>query len=229
VQVSLERAEGGAIIKVRDWGRGVPPPDLERIFEPFVQAEAGDTWRGGLGIGLALVKRLIELHGGSVRALSDGSRQGTELVVSLPLVEAPVPIEDGDGVPAHDAATSRPRQPARVVVVDDSSEVRSAVELFLQLAGHAVVATADCGRAALVEVARTNPDVVLLDIDLHDLDGYAVARQIRASRTDRRPRLVAMTGKVGADARDRALEAGFDDHVPKPIDGRTLARLVSGD
>jgi CheY-like chemotaxis protein len=106
--------------------------------------------------------------------------------------------------------------------------VRAALELFLQLAGHTVVATADCGRAALVEIERTNPDVVLLDIGLHDLDGYAVARQIRASRPDRRPRLVAMTGKVGADERDRAIEAGFDDHVPKPIDGRTLARVVSG-
>jgi CheY-like chemotaxis protein len=117
-----------------------------------------------------------------------------------------------------------------VLVVDDSSEVRSAVELFLQLAGHAVVATANCGRAALVEIARTNPDVVLLDIDLRDdLDGYAVARQIRASRADRRPRLLAMTGRVGPDERERALEAGFDDHVPKPIDGRTLSRLVSGD
>ncbi|HEY7375741.1 MAG TPA: response regulator [Polyangia bacterium] len=231
VQVSLERVAPGAIIKVRDWGRGVPPPELERIFEPFVQADARDTWRGGLGIGLALVKRLIELHGGSVRAFSEGSRQGTELVVSLPLVAAPLALEedDDDAVPAPDAAASRPRAPTRVLVVDDSSEVRSAVELFLQLAGHAVVATADCGRAALVEIARTNPDVVLLDIDLGDVDGYAVARQIRASRPDRRPRLVAMTGKVGADERDRALQAGFDDHVPKPIDGRTLVRLVSGD
>jgi len=229
VVVSLEQSQRRAIIKVRDWGRGIPPPDLERIFEPFVQADARDTWRGGLGIGLTLVKRLIELHGGTVHAFSEGSRRGTEFVASLPLVEAPVATDD-DGVASDRiAVVSPPRPPARVLVVDDNSEVRAAVEVFLRLEGHSVVATADCGRAALVEVERTNPDLVLLDIDLRDLDGYAVARQIRASRPDRRPRLVAMTGKVGPDERDRALEAGFDDHVPKPIDGRTLARLLSRD
>jgi signal transduction histidine kinase len=230
VLVSLEEAERTAVIKVRDWGRGIPPPDLDRIFEPFVQGNVGDTWRGGLGVGLALVKKLIELHGGRVRAVSEGSRHGTEFVVTLPLVEATAGAAPGGGdEPDPVDPPAEPRLPARVLVVDDSSEVRSAIGLFLQLAGHSVVATADCGRAALVEVERTNPDVVLLDIDLCDLDGYAVARQIRASRTGRRPRLVAMTGSVGASARARALDAGFDDHVEKPLDGRTLARLLAGD
>jgi CheY-like chemotaxis protein len=104
--------------------------------------------------------------------------------------------------------------------------VRNAVELFLQLAGHSVT-TAASGRAALVAIERTDPDVVLLDIDLPDVDGYAVAKQVRASRTDARPRLVAMTGMVGAGARDRALRTGFDAHVPKPIDGHTLARIIT--
>ena len=89
VAVSLERVEHHAVIRVRDWGRGIPPPDLGRIFEPFVQSEAGDTWRGGLGIGLALVRKLVELHGGSVRAASEGSGRGAEFVVTLPLTEAP--------------------------------------------------------------------------------------------------------------------------------------------
>ena len=92
VAVSLERVEQHAVIKVRDWGRGIPPPDLGRIFEPFVQSEAGDTWRGGLGIGLALVRKLVELHGGSVRAASEGSGRGAEFVVTLPLIEAPAEV-----------------------------------------------------------------------------------------------------------------------------------------
>src|SRR5262249_38928435 len=151
-----------------------------------------------------------------------------EFVVSLPLSVAPV-VTDGDGdARASDGAVSEAPAFARVLVVDDSSEVRTAVGLFLQLAGHSVVGTADCGRAALVEVVRTNPDVVLLDIDLRDVDGYAVAREIRAMRGSGRPRLVAMTGNAGADHRHRALEAGFDDHVAKPIDGRTLARIMAG-
>ena len=182
----------------------------------------GDTWRGGLGIGLALVKKLAELHGGTVRATSAGSGTGAEFVVTLPLIAAPVIIARAD----MPAATPKTRTPARVLVVDDNSEVRSAVQLFLQLAGHSVT-TVESGRAALVEIARADPDVVLLDIDLPDLDGYAVAKLVRGSRTDTRPRLVAMTGNVGAGDQDRALRTGFDAHVSKPIDGRTLIRIMN--
>jgi signal transduction histidine kinase len=222
VAVTLERGEHHAVITVRDWGRGIPPPDLTRIFEPFVQSEVGDTWRGGLGIGLALVKKLVELHGGAVRATSAGSGTGAEFVVTLPLSAAPAVIARADVT----AATPKTRTPARVLVVDDNSEVRSAVQLFLQLAGHSVT-TVESGRAALAEIARIDPDVVLLDIDLPDLDGYAVAKLVRGARADTRPRLVAMTGNVSAGDQDRALRTGFDAHVSKPIDGRTLIRLMN--
>ena len=224
VAVSLERVEQHAVIRVRDWGRGIPPPDLGRIFEPFVQSEAGDTWRGGLGIGLALVRKLVELHGGSVRAASEGSGRGAEFVVTLPLIEAPAEValrEDPQPDPLPLATRS-----ARVLIVDDNAHVRSALQLFLQLAGHSV-ATVDSGRAALAEIERTDPDVVLLDIDMPDLDGYAVAKMVRASRADWRPRLVAMTGNVGPGERARALQTGFDAHVPKPVDGRMLIRVVT--
>jgi signal transduction histidine kinase len=234
VAVSLERVEQRALITVRDWGRGIPPPDLGRIFEPFVQSEIGDTWRGGLGIGLALAKKLVDLHGGSVRAASEGSGRGAEFVVTLPLLEAPA--EEGDhaderwrerlATPSLSGKREREEKPARVLVVDDNSEVRSALQLFLQLEGHSV-ATAGSGRAALAEIERTDPDVVLLDIDLPDLDGYAVAKLVRASRVDWRPRLVAMTGKVGPSERARALQTGFDAHLPKPVDGPTLMRIVA--
>jgi signal transduction histidine kinase len=234
VAVSLERVEDRAVITVRDWGRGIPMPDLAWIFEPFAQSDASDTWRGGLGIGLALVKKLVGLHGGRVQAASEGSGRGAEFVVTLPLVEAPA--EEGD------RAAERSREelalspafsgegegsaPVRVLVVEDNSEVRSAVRLFLQLEGHSVV-TADCARAALAEIDRTDPDVVLLDIDLPDLDGYEVAKRVRASRAAPRPWLVAMTGKVSPDERDRALRSGFDAHLPKPVDGRALLRVVA--
>jgi signal transduction histidine kinase len=229
VVVSLERVEQQAVIKVRDWGRGIPPPDLGRIFEPFVQSEVGDTWRGGLGIGLALVRQLVELHGGSVRANSDGRGRGAEFVVTLPLTDAPAETGVRES-PAPDplpvGAGGRRGPPARVLIVDDNAEVRRALQLFLQLAGHPVAAVGD-GRAALAEIERTDPDVVLLDIDLPDLDGYAVAKLVRASRADWRPRLVAMTGQVEPGERARALRIGFDAHVPKPIDGRTLIRIVT--
>ena len=222
VAVGLETSEHEAVIKVRDWGRGIPAPDLARIFEPFVQSHAGDTWRGGLGIGLALVKKLVALHGGSVHVASAGSGHGAEFVVTLPRAAMANSI-----APTDIAAGSKTRTPARVLVVDDNSAVRNAVGLFLELAGHSVT-MADCGRAALVAIERNDPDIVLLDIDLPDFDGYAVAKQVRASRMDaRRPRLVAMTGSVGAAARERALRTGFDAHVPKPIDGRTLVRIMN--
>jgi len=229
VAVSLERAEHQALIKVRDWGRGIPPPDLGRIFEPFVQSEVGDTWRGGLGIGLALVRKLVELHEGSVWANSEGRGRGAEFVVALPLTEASADTGRGarpqpDPLPVHE--TGREGEPTRVLVVDDNAEVRRALQLFLQLAGHSVT-TVDSGRAALAEIERSDPDVVLLDIDMPDLDGYAVARTVRASRADWRPRLVAMTGKVEPGERARALRTGFDAHVPKPVDGRTLIRIVA--
>lgn len=221
VAVGLERVEHQALIKVRDWGRGIPPPDLGRIFEPFVQSEVGDTWRGGLGIGLALVRKLVELHDGTVWANSEGRGRGAEFVVALPLTEASA--ETGLGEIPH---PGREDEPARVLVVDDNAEVRRALQLFLQLAGHSVT-TVGSGRAALAEIERSDPDVVLLDIDMPDLDGYEVAKMVRASRADWRPRLVAMTGKVEPGERARALRTGFDAHVPKPVDGRTLIRIVA--
>jgi signal transduction histidine kinase len=224
VAVSLEATGGQATIRVRDWGRGIPRANIERIFDPFVQSEVGDTWRGGLGIGLALVTKLVELHGGHVEASSAGSGLGAEFTMTLPLTEARAEVAPDD---VDRGGRAAPETPRRVLVVDDSREVRSAVQLMLQLAGHSVV-TADCGRAALVEIERSHPDIVLMDIDLPDVDGYAVATTVRAAHPGGRPHLVAITGKVGPAERDKALRTGFDAHVPKPIDGPTLIRVVAG-
>jgi signal transduction histidine kinase len=223
VWVSLEVVDRKAVVRVRDTGRGIAPERLGRIFEPFVQAEAGDASRGGLGIGLALVKKLVELHGGAVSAASAGSGHGAELTVKLPVPQLQVlPQAPADPAPPPPAGPG-----ARVLVVDDNPEIRSTVQLFLQLEGHQV-ATADCGQAALDHIRQTPPDVVLLDIALPDLDGYAVAERVRAAHAERRPRLIAMTGTVGPGERERALRAGFDAHVAKPVDTRILLRLIAG-
>jgi signal transduction histidine kinase len=236
VWISLETAAGEAILRVRDSGRGVRPDQLARIFEPFVQSESGDASRGGLGIGLALVKQLCELHGGRVTAASEGIGHGAELVVALPLGEprrtaspdvAPPPPAEAHAAAPPPAARAAAAPRVRILVVDDNPEIRGAVQVFLEVEGHCVL-TADSGRAALDQIERVDPDVVLLDIRLPDLDGYAVARQVRAGGHASRPRLVAMTGNLGPGERDRALRAGFDAHLRKPIDGRTLLRTIVG-
>jgi len=236
VWLTLESSPDQAVVRVRDSGCGIAPAQLARIFQPFVQSHPGDASRGGLGIGLALVKRLVELHGGRVSAVSAGSGQGAELIVTLPLDRLNIAARhadqlDGDGarptppIPQREPAQAQVPAPSRVLVVDDNPEIRGTLQVFLQLEGHSVD-TADCGRAAVERVRDTDPDVVLLDIGLPDIDGYVVAEQVRAIPRDRPPRLIAMTGAVGPRERARALRSGFDAHLCKPVDGRTLLRTI---
>ena len=234
VWVTLQAVRERAIVSVRDTGRGMAPTDIGRIFQPFVQARPSEGARDGLGIGLALAKRLVELHGGTISATSPGIGQGAEVVITLPLDDAPTRVKKasrasrpGDEAPAPSPPPPPASVPARfrVLVVDDNPEIRSTVQVFLQLEGHAVE-TVDCGRAALDRIRETNPDVVLLDIDLPDLDGYAVAEQVRALRGADAPRLIAITGAAGPREKVRALRAGFDAHLTKPVDGRSLLRAV---
>ena len=135
----------------------------------------------------------------------------------------PPPSESRAPGPASPPASAH----SRVLVVDDNPEIRGTLQVFLQLEGHSVE-TADCGRAALDRIRETNPDVVLLDIDLPDLDGFAVAEQVRVIRGAASPRLIAMTGAAGPREKVRALRAGFDAHLSKPVDGRSLLRAVAG-
>jgi signal transduction histidine kinase len=237
VWVTLESIRDRAVVRVRDAGSGIAPAQLARIFQPFVQAQPGEGARDGLGIGLALAKRLVELHGGTIGAVSGGAGQGAEVVVSLPLDHSSPRTRK----PARPAAADEARAPSlasppapvpapprsRVLVVDDNPEIRGTLQVFLQLEGHAVE-TVDCGRAALNRIRETNPDVVLLDIDLPDLDGFAVAEQVRALRGTAAPRLIAMTGAAGPREKIRALRAGFDAHLSKPVDGRSLLRTIAG-
>jgi PAS domain S-box-containing protein len=217
VSVSTERAGSEAVLRVRDTGKGIPADVLARVFELFVQEpQTLDRSRGGLGLGLALVKRLVELHGGSVAAASAGPGQGSEFVVRLPALAT----ADDEGRPAAvvpvSAACGR-----RVLVVEDSADARESLRMLLELAGH-VVETSEDGPGGLSKLNAFRPDVALIDLGLPGIDGYTLARLARSSPETRGIRLVALTGYGQTDDRRRALAAGFDLHLTKPVDVLTL-------
>ena len=223
ITLCVERDAAQAVIRVRDTGRGLVPEALGRIFEPFAQVEPGDAARGGLGIGLALVRRLVALHGGEVSAISDGRDRGAEFVVKLPLGE-----REGMEHPAQaEAPAVQPGRTARVLVVDDNADIRETVKFILELDGHEVE-TAENGGRALERILAHPPDVVLLDLGLPDVDGCTVATEVRATLAGRRPRLIAMTGSIAAGERARLVRSEFDAHLYKPIEPRALATLLAG-
>jgi PAS domain S-box-containing protein len=225
VTITTERAGETAVLRVRDSGQGIRTDLLARVFDLFVQEpQSLDRSRGGLGLGLALVKRLVELHGGSVAVWSAGPGQGSEFTVRLPAVAAPVaaagPTESGPR-----AASSRSR---RVLVVEDSADARQSLRLLLEMAGHEVEACAD-GLTGLARLRAFRPDVALIDLGLPGMDGYALAREARERPETRAIRLVAVTGYGQAEDRRRALAAGFDLHVTKPVDPSMLEEMLGRD
>jgi PAS domain S-box-containing protein len=219
------RAEGSrAALRVRDNGRGIEPQFLERIFDMFVQGDAAaPRIGGGLGIGLALARRLAELHGGELEAHSEGANQGSEFVLRLPLSQASQPLPNTAAV---SEPTAYPCVPRRVLVVDDNLDAAAALKLLLESLGHATCVAGD-GAQALKMASEFRPDVVLLDIGMPGIDGYEVARRLRALKRDVPLRIVAVTG-WGQDAdRERSREAGFDLHLVKPVEVNDLARVLS--
>ncbi len=219
-------------IRIRDTGRGIPPALLPHVFELFAQGEQGlDRSQGGLGIGLTLVKRLVEMHEGAVEARSGGVGRGSEFIVRLPC-GPPLETERETGSRPQKRETppsggpNRQARPLRVLVVDDN---RDAAETLLELAeiwGYETRAVYD-GLSALREVAAFGPEVILLDIGMPGIDGYEVARRIRAKRNGQAPKLVAVTGYGREEDRARAREAGFDEHVTKPVDLEALRELLA--
>jgi signal transduction histidine kinase/ActR/RegA family two-component response regulator len=210
-----------AVLEVTDTGEGIPAALLPHVFEPFVQGDRPpDRPRGGLGLGLALVKRLVEMHGGTVCATSAGVGRGSRFTVRLPRIPAPV------AAPASSAAPA-PVVPRRVLVVEDNIDAREVLRTALALEGHEVHEAAD-GREGLEAALRLLPDVVLLDVGLPGMDGYEVARRIRAEPSGAGMLLVALTGYGQAGDRQRALEAGFDVHLVKPVTPERLAEALSG-
>ncbi len=220
ISVRLREEDGGAVIRVRDTGRGIEPDMLERIFDMFVQGRAPlDRIGAGLGIGLALARRIAEEHGGSLRAASEGEGRGSEFTLRLPLLAAP------ESAAAESGPSKAQSAVRRVLVVDDNSDAASTLELLLKSLGHEV-RVANEGLEALRVAEEFRPEVVLLDIGMPGLDGYEIARRLRASRLEPQPRIVAITGwGQGAD-RERSHEAGFDLHLVKPVDMHELERAL---
>jgi signal transduction histidine kinase len=220
VTLSLDTAGSEALIRIRDTGVGIAPELLGHVFEPFVQEERTlARSRGGLGLGLPLVKGLVELHGGSVEARSDGEGAGAEITVRLPLATAPG-AERADQPQAAGGATGR-----RVLVVDDNVDAAASLCDVVAHFGHSVEAVHD-GATALARARERHPDVVLCDIGLPGMDGYEVARAIRADAALRGIRLVAVSGYAQPEDRARAERAGFDAHIAKPADPSTIERLL---
>jgi len=209
-----------AVLRVRDTGVGISSDILPKIFDLFVQGERSlDRPEGGLGIGLTLVRRLVELHGGRVEAHSGGRGQGSELVVRLPLLAARQ--EDGES-PARSA-----RSALRVLLIEDNPDAREALQMLLELEGHEVETAAD-GLTGVELAGRFEPDVVLLDIGLPGENGYEVARRLAAHPARSRMRLVALTGYGQENDRRLSEEAGFDLHLVKPLELARLRELLAG-
>jgi CheY-like chemotaxis protein/two-component sensor histidine kinase len=219
VWLSLDEAPTGmAVLRVRDDGSGVPADKLDAIFDLFTQANPTlARTEGGLGLGLTLVKRLVELHGGHVHAESEGLGRGAELVVRLPLA----PLRAAPAAPATAPAGGTAR---RVLVIEDNDDGREMLVTSLRFHGHEVFEAAT-GREGLEEAARSAPDVVLIDIGLPDLDGYDVGHAMR-QRLGPSVRLVALTGYGQPGDRERSARAGFDRHLVKPVDPLALAEIV---
>jgi two-component system CheB/CheR fusion protein len=220
IALRLCREEDAAVLTVRDEGQGIPSGMLESIFELFVQADTTlHREQGGLGIGLTLVRMLVEMHGGTVTAASAGAGKGSEFRVRLPLlVTAPSPA------PAVTAGS--PRVVSKVLIVEDNADVRSMLHTLLELEGHDVQEAADGGQG-LETLAREPFDVALIDIGLPGIDGYELARRARSSCGRRCPRLVALTGYGRASDREAVQAAGFDEHLVKPCDPDDLFRVLA--
>ena len=222
IDLTVERQGDDVVLRVRDTGVGIPADDLPRVFDPFAQVGRNlDRAQGGLGIGLALVKRLVAMHGGSVRADSPGVGRGSTFEVRLPLAPSPAPEPQG---PAADGG--RRAQARRLLVVDDNVDGAESLAMLLAIAGHEV-RTAYTGPDALTAAADFRPDAVLLDIGLPGMDGYQVAQRLRQQPDLAGAALVAVTG-WGSDAdKRRAQDAGFDTHLTKPVDPARVESLLS--
>jgi PAS domain S-box-containing protein len=221
IRLTVERVSGHVVIRVDDNGIGIAAADLPRVFEMFAQVDTSlERSRDGLGIGLTLVKTLVEMHGGTVEARSDGPGRGSEFTIRLPVV----------------ASTSRPAPPAapepvpavgrRILIVDDNEDGAASLEMLLQIAGHETY-TAREGKGALELAERVRPDAVLLDIGLPGLNGYDVCRRIRTEPWGKDLMLVALTGWGQDEDRQKSSDAGFDGHLVKPVEFGALVKLIA--
>ena len=225
VQLAVQARGREALIVVDDTGIGIPPEMISRVFEPFAQVDPPDgRVQGGLGIGLWLVRSLVEMHGGVVTADSRGAGEGSTFVVRLPRLESGAePI----AAPAPPPAAAARGTPRRILVVDDNADSVASMKMLLGLWGHEVH-TAHDGPTALEQARALRPDLVLLDIGLPGMNGYQVASSLRAMPETHRAVLAALTGLGLEEDRQRAFAAGFDQHITKPVSREELRELLDG-
>jgi PAS domain S-box-containing protein len=220
VRLTADASRGQAVLAVRDTGAGIEPDMLPRLFEPFAQADRSlDRSKGGLGLGLALVKGLVELHGGEVHAASDGPGRGAAFVVRLPMQPEPAAIT---GMPE---APTQAGTRLRILVVEDNRDSADSLRLLLKLYGYDVT-VAYTGPTGVETAKAWRPDVVLCDIGLPGLDGYGVVRELRRNPATAQARMIAVTGYGGDEDHERSQEAGFDAHLTKPADPTALQALL---
>jgi CheY-like chemotaxis protein len=222
VTVSVSRWEDAAEVRVRDTGVGMDAELIERLFEPFTQSRQSiDRASGGLGLGLALVKGIVELHGGSVRASSSGASKGSEFVLRLPLAHPMARTPDRERT-LRPAARNGSR---RVLVVEDNEDSAASLADLLESLGHQVEVAHD-GPSGVKMARATPPDVVLCDVGLPGMSGYDVARALRTAGTAGM-KLIALSGYAQPEDVSSAFEAGFDAHVAKPYTPEQIERLLS--
>jgi CheY-like chemotaxis protein/two-component sensor histidine kinase len=224
IWLTAERQAGEVVVSVRDTGIGIDANHLPRLFEMFSQlTPALERSQGGLGIGLALVRGLVELHGGTVEAHSAGPGKGSEFTVRLPIVEQPVQVREEPNVNGEHSPAMRQ---CRILIADDLSDCVESQALMLQLGGHDVQ-TAHDGLEAVQAAAAFRPDVVLLDIGMPKMNGYEAARQIRQQPWGKEMLLIALTGWGQDEDKRRTFEAGFDYHLTKPVDPAALEKFLA--
>jgi CheY-like chemotaxis protein len=207
------------MVKVRDSGIGIPPERIGQIFDMFAQIHTPQG-NDGLGIGLALVKQLVALHGGTVRAHSEGPGKGSEFVVCLPLLETQATAREASA--QSEIASTAPGR--KILVVDDNVDAAESLAIVLRMKGHQV-RTAHDGAAALALAEAEKPEIVLLDLGMPGMDGVTVARELRARQNGKPLRIIALTGWGQESDRERTREAGFDDHLVKPVAPELLLDL----
>ncbi|MGH8585242.1 MAG: ATP-binding response regulator, partial [Gammaproteobacteria bacterium] len=222
ISLTVERERGEALLRVRDTGIGIAADQLPRIFKMFTQLDTSlERTQSGLGIGLTLVRELVEMHGGTVEAQSAGIGQGSEFVVRLPiLVETPEPP------PEPTVSEPTPTTARRILVVDDNRDSAESLAMLLELTGNQTHTAYD-GLEAVEAAATFKPDVVLLDIGLPKMNGFEAARKIREQPWGTKMLLVALTGWGQDEDRQKSREAGFDGHLVKPVDHGALTKLLA--
>jgi CheY-like chemotaxis protein len=215
-----------AVLRIQDDGIGIAPDMLHSIFDLFVQVDHSTTRsQGGLGIGLTLVRNLVEMHKGTVEARSAGLGHGSEFIVSLPLA-APISAQQSNVTPAEENQTAAPSG-HRIIVVDDNRDAAETLAVVLRLEGH-TVATAHDGHTALELAKSWQPELVLLDLGMPGMDGFEVARRLREQPGLEKVVLAALTGWGQQADRQRTAAAGFDHHLVKPVDMNMLMELLAG-